>query len=389
MINGVFTSESVTEGHPDKVADRISDSILDAVLAQDKEGHVACETFVTTGLAVVGGEIRARAELNVPKIVRAALADIGYLDEHQIGFGSESVGVLNAIQPQSSDIDTAVSKKQKKEDQGAGDQGMMFGFACDETPELMPLPIALCHRLALRLSKVRKNGQLAYLRPDGKTQVSVEYDQGRPVRITNIVVSTHHARGIDQGRIRRDVWREVVRPTVKELPLPDENHFFCNPSGKFEIGGPAGDTGLTGRKIIVDTYGGMARHGGGAFSGKDPSKVDRSAAYAARWVAKNVVAAKLAKRVEVRISYAIGRKDPTSIGVETYTWGTGAVNEKRLSNAIRSVFDLTPWGIIKGLDLKRPIYQKTSAYGHFGRNEKEFTWEKTGKVGALRKAAGL
>jgi S-adenosylmethionine synthetase len=396
----LFTSESVTEGHPDKVADQISDGVLDAVMAQDPTGRVACETLVNTGLVVVSGEISTTAIFDVQDIARETIARIGYTDA-SLGFSADSCAVLNAVDKQSPDIaqgvDAAYEMRQDGSDgdefdaAGAGDQGMMFGYATNETPELMPVPIALAHRLARRLAGVRKDGTLDYLRPDGKTQVSVRYVDGVPVGIEKLLISTQHAEGAE-GRLRDDLWEHVVVP---ELPaeLYDESalraDFLVNPTGRFVIGGPVGDCGLTGRKIIVDTYGGMARHGGGAFSGKDPSKVDRSAAYAARWVAKNIVAAGLADRAEVQVAYAIGVARPVSIMVETFGTGAAGLSPERIEALVSDRFDLRPAAFRQRLDLHRPIYQKTAAYGHFGRDEPAFTWERTDEAAALRDAAGL
>ena len=400
----LFTSESVTEGHPDKVADQISDGVLDAVMAQDPHGRVACETLVNTGLVVVSGEISTTATFDVQDIARETIRQIGYTDA-ALGFSADSCAVLNAVDKQSADIaqgvDAAYETRQgngidaahtdELDLAGAGDQGMMFGYATNETPELMPVPIALAHRLARRLAEVRKDGTLDYLRPDGKTQVSVRYADGVPVGIEKLLISTQHAEGTE-GRLRDDLWEHVVVP---ELPaeLYDATalraDFLVNPTGRFVIGGPVGDCGLTGRKIIVDTYGGMARHGGGAFSGKDPSKVDRSAAYAARWVAKNIVAAGLADRAEVQVAYAIGVARPVSIMVETFGTEAAGLSPERIEVLVSDRFDLRPAAFRQRLDLHRPIYQKTAAYGHFGRDEADFTWERTDEAGALRDAAGL
>jgi S-adenosylmethionine synthetase len=374
-----FTSESVTEGHPDKVADAISDAILDSCLAQDPFSRVACETLLTCNWVVVAGEITTKANVNWPKVIRDTIRQIGYVDA-KAGLDADTAGVSVAINRQSPDIAMGVDTG------GAGDQGMMFGFACRETPELMPLPIMLAHRLVERLAAIRKNGKISYLRPDGKSQVSVEYIGGKPARVDAVVVSTQHA-PVSQAKLRKDVIAHVIKPVIPTHMIDSKTKIFVNPTGRFEIGGPLGDTGLTGRKIIVDTYGGYGRHGGGAFSGKDPSKVDRSAAYAARWVAKNIVAAGLADKCEVQISYAIGVAQPTSVLVDTF--GTGKLSEEKITQLVRQVFDLTPRAIIKALNLRRPIFQKTSAYGHFGRNDKNFTWEKTDKAATLRKAAGL
>jgi S-adenosylmethionine synthetase len=396
----LFTSESVTEGHPDKIADQISDGVLDAVLAQDPNGRVACETLVNTGLVVVSGEISTTATFDVQDIARETIARIGYTDA-SLGFSAGSCAVLNAVDKQSADIaqgvDTAYETRQNgaHDDEfdlaGAGDQGMMFGYATNETPELMPVPIALAHRLARRLAAVRKDGTLDYLRPDGKTQVSVRYADGVPVAIEKLLISTQHAEGAE-ARLREDLWEHVVVP---ELPteLYDESalraDFLVNPTGRFVIGGPVGDCGLTGRKIIVDTYGGMARHGGGAFSGKDPSKVDRSAAYAARWVAKNIVAAGLADRAEVQVAYAIGVARPVSVMVETFGTEASGLSPESIEALVSDRFDLRPAAFRQRLDLHRPIYQQTAAYGHFGRDEADFTWERIDEADALRDAAGL
>ena len=398
MSRRLFTSESVTEGHPDKIADRISDSILDALLAQDPRSRVAVETLITTGQVHVAGEVTTDAYVDIPTIVREQILDIGY-DSSRKGFDGTSCGVNVAIGAQSPDIaqgvDTsfesrtggATSEADEIAAQGAGDQGLMFGYACDETATLMPLPIALAHRLAERLTAVRKEGTVPYLRPDGKTQVTIEYVDGKPVRLDTVVVSTQHADDIDlETLLAPDIEEHVVRPELAALGIETEGYrLLVNPTGKFVIGGPMGDAGLTGRKIIVDTYGGMSRHGGGAFSGKDPSKVDRSAAYAMRWVAKNVVAAGLAKRCEVQVAYAIGKAEPVGLFVETF--GTETVDVEKISAAITSVFDLRPAAIIRDLDLKRPIYAPTSAYGHFGRELPEFTWERTDRADALKAAA--
>jgi S-adenosylmethionine synthetase len=388
----VYTSESVTEGHPDKMADQISDAILDAILKDDPMGRVACETFVTTGLAVVGGEISTSTYIDVPSIVRRVITDIGYT-RAKYGFDGETCGVMVAIQDQSPDIaqgvDTAREirtgeKQDEYDEQGAGDQGMMVGYACRETPVLMPMPIWLAHRLARRLAEVRKAGLVPYLRPDGKTQVTIEYEGHTPVRVRTIVVSSQHQPEIDiDTLLTPDVREHVVDPILNELTIDSDGYqLLVNPTGKFEVGGPKADTGLTGRKIIVDTYGGMARHGGGAFSGKDPTKVDRSAAYAARWVAKNVVAAGLADRCEIQVAYAIGVARPVSVEVETY--GTETVDVVKIEKAVQEVFDLRPGAILRDLDLRRPIYQQTAAYGHFGREEKDFTWERPNKAEDLK-----
>jgi S-adenosylmethionine synthetase len=387
----VYTSESVTEGHPDKMADQISDAILDAILKDDPFGRVACETFVTTGLAVVGGEISTSTYVDVPSIVRRVIMDIGYT-RAKYGFDGETCGVVVAIQEQSPDIaqgvDHAFEERGGDADslmaQGAGDQGMMVGYAVNETPVLMPMPIYLAHKLAHRLSEVRKAGLVPYLRPDGKTQVTIEYDDNKPVRVNTIVVSAQHQPDIDiETLLTPDVREHVVDPILNDIGLDYEGYnLFVNPTGRFEVGGPKADTGLTGRKIIVDTYGGMARHGGGAFSGKDPTKVDRSAAYAARWVAKNVVAAGLAERCELQIAYAIGVAHPVSVTVETF--GTESVAVEKIEKCIKEVFDLRPAAILRDLELRRPIYQKTAAYGHFGRELKDFTWERADRVDDIK-----
>jgi S-adenosylmethionine synthetase len=374
----LFTSESVTEGHPDKVADQISDAVLDAVLEQDPYGRVACEVLVTTGICVVSGEITTTCYVDVPRIARETIRDIGYTDA-AFGFDAKTCGVLNTIQSQSPDIAMGVDTG------GAGDQGLMFGFACDETAELMPMPIQLAHRLTERLSQVRRSGLLPWLRPDGKSQVSVEYVNGKPVRIDAIVVSTQHGEEVSTEQLRADVRKHVIDAVVPRQMVDAETKYHINPTGRFVIGGPHGDTGLTGRKIIVDTYGGMGRHGGGAFSGKDPTKVDRSACYMARYIAKNLVAAGLATRVEVQLAYAIGVAEPVSVMVNTF--GTGTIPESEMTDLIRVTFPLTPRGIIDHLQLRRPIYRNTAAFGHFGRNHETFSWEKTDKAKALRSAA--
>ena len=392
----LFTSESVTEGHPDKICDQISDAVLDALLAQDPMSRVACETAITTGLVLVMGEISTNAYVDIQKIVRDTIREIGY-DRAKYGFDCDTCGVITAIDEQSGDIAMGVNKALEAKENtmkdeeieaiGAGDQGMMFGYATNETPELMPYPISLAHKLALKLTEVRKNGTLPYLRPDGKTQVSVEYDeQGKPHRLEAVVLSTQHGEEVTQEQIHEDI-RKYVFDAVLPQELIDENtKFFINPTGRFVIGGPNGDSGLTGRKIIVDTYGGYARHGGGAFSGKDCTKVDRSAAYAARYVAKNIVAAGLADKCEIQLSYAIGVAKPTSIMIDTF--GTGKVADEKLVEIVRENFDLRPAGIIKMLDLRRPIYKQTAAYGHFGRTDVELPWEKLDKVDVLKAAAG-
>ena len=376
----LFTSESVTEGHPDKVADQVSDAVLDAVLAQDPTGRVACEVLVTTGICVVAGEITTNCYVDVPKIVRETIREIGYTDA-AMGFDAKTCGVLNTIQGQSPDIAMGVDPG------GAGDQGLMFGYACNETDELMPLPIQLAHRLCERLSHVRKFGPLTYLRPDGKSQVSVEYVDGKPARIDAIVVSTQHSDDVSTDQLRAEVRTHIIDAVVPAHMVDENTKYHINPTGRFVIGGPHGDTGLTGRKIIVDTYGGMGRHGGGAFSGKDPTKVDRSACYMARYIAKNLVAAGLAERVEVQLAYAIGVADPVSVMVNTF--GTGTISEGEMVALVRRNFPLTPKGIIDHLNLRRPIYKATAAFGHFGRTGEGFTWEKTDKVEALRYATEM
>jgi len=398
MTNWTFTSESVTEGHPDKMADQISDAILDAILEQDPNSRVACETMVTTGLCVVAGEITTSAYVDIPSIARKTINGIGY-DRESFGYDGNTCGVMVALDEQSADIAQGVDDSEEVragtageddqlDKQGAGDQGMMFGYASDETDALMPLPIHVAHRLSERLSEVRKSGVVPYLRPDGKTQVTLEYEDNRPVRLKTVLISTQHNDGVDRDtEIRPDLIENVIRPVIPAEFADDDYEVFVNPTGKFVIGGPVGDCGLTGRKIIVDTYGGMARHGGGAFSGKDPSKVDRSAAYAARWVAKNVVASGAAKRCEVQVAYAIGMARPVSILVETF--GTATVDGGKLTDAVKEVFDLRPAAIIRDLDLRRPVFQPTAAYGHFGRSGDGFTWELTNRVDALKSALGL
>jgi S-adenosylmethionine synthetase len=374
----IFTSESVTEGHPDKMADQISDAVLDAVLAQDSTGRVACEVLVTTGICVVAGEITTTCYVDVPKLARSVIRDIGYIDA-AYGFDAETCGVLNTIQSQSPDIAMGVDVG------GAGDQGLMFGYACDETAELMPLPIMLAHKLVRQLSDVRRAGKLDFLRPDGKSQVTVEYVNGRPLRLDAIVVSTQHSDRVSTETLRTEVKKYIIDPVVPSDMVDSATKVHINPTGRFVVGGPHGDTGLTGRKIIVDTYGGMGRHGGGAFSGKDPTKVDRSACYMARYIAKNIVAAGLAGRAEVQLAYAIGVAEPVSVLVNTF--GTGKAPEDKLVELVRENFPLTPRGMIDHLKLRRPIYQKTAAFGHFGRTEPTFTWEATDKAAALREGA--
>jgi len=379
MDKQLFTSESVTEGHPDKMADQISDAVLDAVMAEDPTGRVACEVLVTTGLCVVAGEITTNTYVDVPRLARGVIRDIGYTDA-SFGFDSETCGVVSVLQSQSPDIAMGVDVG------GAGDQGMMFGYACDETPELMPLPIMLAHKLVRRLSDVRRAGTLDYLRPDGKSQVSVAYENGRPTRIDAVVVSSQHSDKVSTEQLRAEIKQHIIDPVLPAGMVDRNTRCHINPTGRFVVGGPHGDTGLTGRKIIVDTYGGMGRHGGGCFSGKDPTKVDRSACYMARYVAKNVVAAGLARRCEIQLAYAIGVADPVSVMADTF--GTGVIEEVRLVELIREHFPLTPKGIIDHLKLRRPIYQKTAAFGHFGRTEESMTWEATDKAAALAQAAG-
>jgi S-adenosylmethionine synthetase len=387
MSEMLFTSESVTEGHPDKISDQISDAILDAMLDQDTASRVACETLVTTGMVVVAGEVTTKAWVDMQKVVRDTVEEIGYTDSN-MGFDFNTCAVLISLDKQSPNIAQGVNEGEGAHtEQGAGDQGLMFGYACDETPELMPLPIQLAHRLTERLSHVRKDGTMDYLRPDGKSQVTVRYVDGMPKSVDAVVISTQHAEEVSQSQLHEDIKKNVISPVIPEKYLNDSTQYHINPTGIFVIGGPQGDCGLTGRKIIVDTYGGMGRHGGGAFSGKDPSKVDRSAAYAARHVAKNVVAAGLASRCEVQLAYAIGVAEPVSVSVETF--GTNKIDESKIIELIRNNFELKPAGLIRALNLLRPIYQKTAAYGHFGREIPEFTWEATDKANELKIQAGL
>ena len=389
MSKMLFTSESVTEGHPDKVCDQISDAILDAFISKDKNSRVACETFATTGVVTVMGEISSSCEVDIPKIVREVVCDIGYTGEDSC-FDGNTCKIVTMLDKQSPDIamgvDNSLEFKDGAEDvynlNGAGDQGMMFGFACDETPELMPLSISLSHKMAKKLTDVRKSGLLPYLRPDGKTQVTVEYENGEPKRIEAIVVSSQHSADVELFKLRSDIIENVIKPVVPNGLLDDNTSIYVNPTGRFVIGGPMGDTGLTGRKIIVDTYGGNARHGGGAFSGKDPTKVDRSAAYAARYVAKNIVAASIAKKCEIQLAYAIGVAQPVSIMVDTF--GTGVVSDDKIAEVVKKIFDLRPSAIIDALDLRRPIYRKTAAYGHMGRTDIDLSWEKTDKTEQLK-----
>jgi S-adenosylmethionine synthetase len=380
LRNFLFTSESVTEGHPDKIADQISDAVLDEVMKQDPMGRVACETLVTTGLAVVAGEITTTAHVNYDELVRETIRGVGY-DRAKYGYDCDTCAVLCTVKRQSPDIAMGVDTG------GAGDQGLMFGFACDETDELMPMPIQLAHRLTQRLAEIRKSKKVDFLRPDGKSQVSIEYRDGRPVRVDTVVISTQHDEKVSNEELREAITSLVIKPIIPAAMLDKQTKYHINPTGRFVIGGPMGDAGVTGRKIIVDSYGGYSRHGGGAFSGKDPSKVDRSASYMARYVAKNIVAAGLARKAEVQLAYAIGVAEPVSVMAETF--GTAAVSEEKITSLIREFFSLTPKGIIETLDLRRPIYKATAAYGHFGRSGPGFTWERTDRADALRKAAGL
>ncbi len=384
-INYLFTSESVTEGHPDKVADRISDTILDSILEKDPRGRVACETLVTTGLAFIAGEITTTCYVDIPRIVRETIRDIGY-NSSSMGFDWETCAVITSIDQQSADIAQGVNGKGLFKEQGAGDQGLMFGYACDETPELMPMPICYAHKLAMRLAEVRKNGSLNFLRPDGKSQITIQYENNKPKRVETIVIAAQHSPDVSYSDLKEAIVEEVIKKVVPRNMIDGDTKYFINTTGRFVVGGPMGDAGLTGRKIIVDTYGGQGSHGGGCFSGKDPSKVDRSASYMARHIAKNVVAAGLAKRCEVQLAYSIGVARPVSVLVDTFS--TETIPQERISEIVTEVFDLRPAAIIEYLDLLRPIYQKTSCYGHFGRDDPDFTWEKTNMVDELSKKAG-
>lgn len=387
MTEYLFTSESVTEGHPDKVADQISDAILDAIIAQDKKARVACETLVTTGLAMIAGEITTDARIDYPKVVREVIKEIGY-NESAMGFDWETCGVITSINRQSPDISAGVTEGEGLyKEQGAGDQGLMFGYACRETPEFMPMTIIYAHKLTKKLAEVRKSGKLDYLRPDGKSQVTIEYKNNKPVRVDAVVISSQHKESVSHATLTEGIIEEVIKQIIPAGLLDKNTKYYINPTGRFVVGGPMGDCGLTGRKIIVDTYGGHGSHGGGAFSGKDPSKVDRSASYMGRYVAKNIVAAGLADECEVQLAYAIGIAEPVSVMIDTF--GTGKIPTNKIAEIVKKTFDMRPKGIIETLDLLRPIYRKTAAYGHFGRNEPEFRWEKTDKAEALKKAAGI
>ncbi len=387
MTEYLFTSESVTEGHPDKVADQISDAILDAIIAQDKKARVACETLVTTGLAMIAGEITTDARIDYPKVVREVIKEIGY-NESAMGFDWETCGVITSINRQSPDISAGVTEGEGLyKEQGAGDQGLMFGYACRETPEFMPMTIIYAHKLTKKLAEVRKSGKLDYLRPDGKSQVTIEYKNNKPVRVDAVVISSQHKESVSHATLTEGIIEEVIKQIIPAGLLDKNTKYYINPTGRFVVGGPMGDCGLTGRKIIVDTYGGHGSHGGGAFSGKDPSKVDRSASYMGRYVAKNIVAAGLADECEVQLAYAIGIAEPVSVMIDTF--GTGKIPTNKIAEIVKKTFDMRPKGIIETLDLLRPIYRKTAAYGHFGRNEPEFHWEKTDKAEALKKAAGI
>ena len=385
MSKFLFTSESVTEGHPDKIADQISDSILDAIIGQDPKGRVACETLVTTGMAIIAGEITTMCYVDMPKIVRETIKEIGYNDS-AMGFDWETCAVITSIDQQSADIALGVNERDDKE-QGAGDQGLMFGYACDETPELMPMPVTFAHKLTKKLANARREGTLDFLRPDGKSQVTIEYIDDKPIRVDTVVISSQHSPDVAYKTIQESIIEEIIKKIIPDDLLDENTKYYINPTGRFVVGGPQGDCGLTGRKIIVDTYGGQGSHGGGCFSGKDPSKVDRSASYMARYIAKNIIAAGLARRCEVQLAYAIGVAQPVSVMINTN--GTSVIPPDRIAELVREVFSLTPAGIIKHLDLLRPIYKKTACYGHFGRKDPDFTWEKTDKVDELRKAAGI